>query len=1004
MEAKVWRLLVATGIIACLVVAEARANPDVAYAIPVSNLTIDGHLEDWPREMVWVSIDRVLESSYFESIAGAGPLLQPGDFSGRFTAGYDSTENTVFVAIEVEDQTDLVDEAHQGTTVVGNTDWSLWDGCEVYLDLTHGKQPGRIQQLALYGGKQNLSFQGKKTKVARSRVGNLTTYEWSIDASSKKPAQMLSAGMAVGFDIAICDRDGDGSFSWISWTPGSSKLASLERVGTLRLLERRAEFSNLNIQVGIQDHRGKYLDNLAPYGSLVGVRLMAGSQIAGAESADSLGNCRFRLPEGRYSVHAWAPGVGDTIHVADIAINDTTAQSFAVLLKDRGAAFFVDAAADSNGTGTPIAPFSRLGQAVTASGPGDTIYAAAGKYPEGIELHWGVHLIGAGPEKTVLQGKEAKISFREARGGTIQGVAITEGRGIGLFSCRQFLVQSNILNGNRAEVGAGILLVEGRDLTISQNLVAQNQSEVGGGGIAIVNGDSTVEISGNLIVANSAAPSTPEGKQQANGIGGGILVQGGNPVIRNNSIIYNRAARRGGGITITGVLNPTHPEIANNIVAHNDHGGVFSWYQGVPNLHHNNVWNNSEWDYLGCEPGPKSFSEDPQFIDPLGGDFGLNRRSPSNKKGDAPEHHLGASGEVVSWSLKTIYLPTPDTLRLWVGPKKQNPPPLEKYHIVPIAERDKSLVIDRGLPREQVALDSLETIPLNRDFTTYTTKDGLASNMVLDVELARDGVLWFSTNQGLSRFDGTWRTFTPKDGLAAPMVQDLCVDQQRRVWCATKDGLSVYDGKEWVTYLEGQNVTSVAVDSAGVVWGTTVGEFFRYDDRTWEFYLVAPFMIPGFPFGISLIDSHNRIYVGALRYDNDQWAAYSATGTDGLEMPVGMTEDRDGQIWYANLQVSGGQYRSQISRFDGKGWVNYVLPSSLTGYMATMPVEDLQGNIWVTASRGLLRFDGKTWCRILDWDKMPPCTDAVSTPDGSLWIGTNGGGVVRIGKPSWAGL
>ena len=49
---------------------------------------------------------------------------------------------------------------------------------------------------------------------------------------------------------------------------------------------------------------------------------------------------------------------------------------------------------------------------------------------------------------------------------------------------------------------------------------------------------------------------------------------------------------------------------------------------------------------------------------------------------------------------------------------------------------------------------------------TFTTSDGLAHNTVWAIHSDPDGVLWFGTSRGVSRYDGKgFITFTPADGL-----------------------------------------------------------------------------------------------------------------------------------------------------------------------------------------------------------------------------------------------
>ena len=59
-------------------------------------------------------------------------------------------------------------------------------------------------------------------------------------------------------------------------------------------------------------------------------------------------------------------------------------------------------------------------------------------------------------------------------------------------------------------------------------------------------------------------------------------------------------------------------------------------------------------------------------------------------------------------------------------------------------------------------------------FRTYTARGGLADDMVHAVAVDAQGVVWFGTASGLSRFDrGRWRTYTRADGLTADDVVAL---------------------------------------------------------------------------------------------------------------------------------------------------------------------------------------------------------------------------------------
>ena len=71
-------------------------------------------------------------------------------------------------------------------------------------------------------------------------------------------------------------------------------------------------------------------------------------------------------------------------------------------------------------------------------------------------------------------------------------------------------------------------------------------------------------------------------------------------------------------------------------------------------------------------------------------------------------------------------------------------------------------------------------------YTHYTVKDGLAGSVVYCAAEDRDGFLWFGTESGLSRFDGThFQNFTTANGLPDNEVLKIFVDSKNRIWIAS---------------------------------------------------------------------------------------------------------------------------------------------------------------------------------------------------------------------------
>jgi ligand-binding sensor domain-containing protein len=67
----------------------------------------------------------------------------------------------------------------------------------------------------------------------------------------------------------------------------------------------------------------------------------------------------------------------------------------------------------------------------------------------------------------------------------------------------------------------------------------------------------------------------------------------------------------------------------------------------------------------------------------------------------------------------------------------------------------------------------------------------LPSAYVTAIYVARDGSVWFGTEDGAARFDGAnWEAFTTGDGLVHPYIYAIYVDEGGAVWFATKGGIS----------------------------------------------------------------------------------------------------------------------------------------------------------------------------------------------------------------------
>lgn len=133
----------------------------------------------------------------------------------------------------------------------------------------------------------------------------------------------------------------------------------------------------------------------------------------------------------------------------------------------------------------------------------------------------------------------------------------------------------------------------------------------------------------------------------------------------------------------------------------------------------------------------------------------------------------------------------------------------------------------------------LEFLGQSYNYVQYTTRDGLAGNMVYDMCQDKDGFLWFGTENGLSRFDGKqFKNYTVKDGLPDNEVLGLYEDKTGRLWISTfSNEISYYWKGDFYNTKNDTNLrnfasvsrpTSFWESDAGVLWIMSSTNIYRW--------------------------------------------------------------------------------------------------------------------------------------------------------------------------------
>ena len=292
----------------------------------------------------------------------------------------------------------------------------------------------------------------------------------------------------------------------------------------------------------------------------------------------------------------------------------------------------------------------------------------------------------------------------------------------------------------------------------------------------------------------------------------------------------------------------------------------------------------------------------------------------------------------------------------------------------------------------------------------WDTEDGLPQNSVISMIQTRDGYLWLGTVNGLARFDGT--RFTLFDGNSPELktsriIVRLFEDSEGNLWVGTETGGVVLVKKNGQAVgvdigrgsREGR-LSAACEDANGAIWLYTVdGQLGRYWKGKVDIWNAGQ---GRFSSSHALIaEKSGPLWVGT------DWGLFSlatATARDSTALPVDQMLQVN-KLDYLLASRTGGHWRLVNGRIEK--WNGGKLERDFGNYPWTnSPVaaacEDRQGNLVVgTRGSGVFWFDadGKatrlSTAQGLSHDYI---LSLVVDREGSLWVGTDGGGLDRV-KP-----
>ena len=298
---------------------------------------------------------------------------------------------------------------------------------------------------------------------------------------------------------------------------------------------------------------------------------------------------------------------------------------------------------------------------------------------------------------------------------------------------------------------------------------------------------------------------------------------------------------------------------------------------------------------------------------------------------------------------------------------------------------------------------------------------------ILYIFHAKDNTYWFGSNdRGVYRYDGkTLVNFTTRNGLISDRIRGIQEDKSGNIFFTTYEGISKFDGQSFLTLdalaevdpmgwkLQPDDLWFVGPPDAGVV--------FRYDgivlhrlqfprtklgDEHFEKMPRSKFPNAIYsPYDVYYIlrDSKGHLWfgstcVGVCRFDGTKFDWF--TDNVFLEAPIrSILEDKNGNFWFT---YSGNRSLDGLRKVNDFGKVQERADGTIVEGMSV--IEDDNGKIWTGAfSAGAIRYDGTQKIQYpLRKDNTTITVFAIYKDNrGALWLGTHNGGAYRFNGNSF---
>jgi ligand-binding sensor domain-containing protein/signal transduction histidine kinase len=300
---------------------------------------------------------------------------------------------------------------------------------------------------------------------------------------------------------------------------------------------------------------------------------------------------------------------------------------------------------------------------------------------------------------------------------------------------------------------------------------------------------------------------------------------------------------------------------------------------------------------------------------------------------------------------------------------------------------------------------SISSVMAQYRFDVLSTDNGLPQNSVYSILQTRDGYMWFTTLDGLVRYDGAnFFVFNKANfaGIKSNRFTRLYEDRDGGLWICTEDGgLTRFFNGAFTTYTTEQGlphnwIFNLRQTEIGDILIQTYAGLARWQNGQ-----------------ISIISTDFNSFDSVSGYAGHSGTMWYRLGTQLRRIKDGATtdysvpeyspddqhypqlyEDREGRLWIGSKQ-------SGLLMLKDGVFTKYTIKDGLPQAMVTAFYEDRDNQLWFgTDGGGLVKYQDGKFITFTTYNGLPGNQIVTIHEDreGTLWIGTNSGGLARVSK------